>query len=236
MAFAQHAQPLNLVRRSYGLPPLGPDLRNTYTWGDYTLYADIPEMVATRNLPSHHRYLGPVLWSTHTALPEWWNHLPEDKPVIFLTLGSSGQASLLPMALNALSRLPATVIVATAGKNAIADTPANAYVTDYLPMDIATRRSKLVISGVPVIGLCSNMDQLLSMEAVERAGAGVALRGAKISSADLFLTASVMLGNSPYAQAADQLSRLLQQYDAGQRLREVVTEILAKKRKQPSSG
>jgi UDP:flavonoid glycosyltransferase YjiC (YdhE family) len=248
IAFAQHARPLNRVRRNYGLPPLGPDLRNAYTWGDYTLYADIPEMVSTCNLPANHQYLGPVLWSTHTGLPEWWDRLPDDKPVIFLTLGSSGQASLLPMALNALSRLPATVIVATAGKIAIADTPANAYITDYLPMDIATRRSKLVISnggslttyqalacGVPVIGLCSNMDQLLNMEAVERSGAGVALRGAKTSSADLFSTASVMLGNSPYAQAADQLSRLLQQYDAGQRLREVVTEILAKKRKQPSS-
>jgi UDP:flavonoid glycosyltransferase YjiC (YdhE family) len=247
MAFAQHARPLNRVRRAYGLPPLGPDLRNTYTWGDYTLYADIPEMVPTRNLPAHHRYLGPVLWSTHTPLPEWWDRLPDDKPVIFLTLGSSGQASLLPMALNALSRLPATIIVATAGKIAIADMPANAYLTDYLPMDIATRRSRLVISnggslttyqalasGVPVIGLCSNMDQLLSMGAVERVGAGVALRGAKISSADLFSTASVMLGNSPYAQAADRLSGLLQRYDAGQRLGEIVTEILAKKRKQSS--
>jgi UDP:flavonoid glycosyltransferase YjiC (YdhE family) len=248
IAFAQHARPLNRVRRNYGLPPLGPDLRNAYTWGDYTLYADLPEMVPTCNLPANHQYLGPVLWSTHTPLPEWWDRLPDDKPVIFLTLGSSGQASFLPMALNALSRLPTTVIVATAGKIAIADTPANAYITDYLPMDIATRRSKLVISnggslttyqalasGVPVIGLCSNMDQLLNMEAVERSGAGVALRGAKTSSADLFSTASVMLGNSPYAQAADQLSRLLQQYDAGQRLREVVTEILAKKRKQSSS-
>ena len=244
MAFARHAQPLNRVRRSYGLPPLGPDLRNAYTWGDYTLYADIPEMVPTCNLPVHHRYIGPVLWSTHTPLPEWWNRLPDDKPVIFLTLGSSGQASLLPMALNALSRLPATVIVATAGKITIADTPANAYVTDYLPMDIATRRSRLVISnggslttyqalanGVPVIGLCSNMDQLLNMGAVERVGAGVALRGGEMSSDDLFSAANAMLGDSPHAQAANRFSGLLQQYDAGKRLREIVTEILAKKGK-----
>jgi UDP:flavonoid glycosyltransferase YjiC (YdhE family) len=80
------------------------------------------------------------------------------------------------------------------------------------------------------------MDQLLSMEAVERVGAGIALRGAKISSADLFLTASVMLGNSPYAQAATRLSGLLQRYDAGQRLGEIVTEIFAKKGEQLSSG
>jgi len=244
MAFARHARPLNRVRRSYGLPPLGPDLRNAYTWGDYTLYADIPEIIPTCNLPAHHYYLGPVLWSTHIRLPEWWDQLPDDKPVIFLTLGSSGQASLLPIALDALSRLPVTVIVATAGKIAIADTPANAYITDYLPMDIATRRSELVISnggslttyqaltnGVPVIGLCSNMDQLLNMGAVERIGAGLTLRGAETFAADLFLAVNNLLGDSPYAQAARRLSSLLQQYDAGQRLREIVTEILAKKRK-----
>ncbi|SDA22734.1 UDP:flavonoid glycosyltransferase YjiC, YdhE family [Nitrosospira sp. Nsp18] len=247
IAFAQHARPLNRVRRNYGLPPLGPDLRNAYTWGDYTLYADIPEMVPTCNLPANHQYLGPVLWSTHTRLPEWWDQLPDGKPVIFITLGSSGQASLLPMALEALSRLPATVIVATAGKIAIVDTPANAHITDYLPMDIATRRSRLVISnggslttyqalaiGVPVIGLCSNMDQLLNMGAVERAGAGLTLRGAEISAADLFSAADAILGDSRFYQAASGLSRLLQQYDAGQRLREIVTEILAKKGKQSS--
>lgn len=241
MAFALHARPLNQVRRRFGLPPLGPDLRNVYTWGDYTLYADIPEVVPTHNLPAHHRYLGPVLWSAHTPLPDWWDRLPDDKPLVFLTLGSSGQADLLPMALTALSRLPVTVIAATAGKITLGDSPANAFIADYLPMEIATRRSQLIISnggslttyhalagGVPVIGLCSNMDQLLNMGAVRCLGAGLMLRAAKVSSSGLVTMANAMLDNPSYAQAASRVARTLAQIDSAQRFRDIVAEMLSR--------
>ncbi|MEO7780820.1 MAG: nucleotide disphospho-sugar-binding domain-containing protein [Candidatus Nitrotoga sp.] len=176
---------------------------------------------------------------TNTPLSEWWNSLPEDRPVIFLTLGSSGQADLLPMTLTALSQLPVTVIVATAGKIALADAPANAYITDYLPMDIATRHSRLVISnggslttyqalasGVPVIGLCSNMDQLLNMNAVERLGAGITLRAAKVSAASLVAAVTAVLNNPSYAQAAKWVGQTLAQTDARQSFQDIVAEIL----------
>jgi UDP:flavonoid glycosyltransferase YjiC (YdhE family) len=203
------------------------------------LYADIPEMVPTRNLPAHHRYIGPVLWSTKTPLPDWWNSLPADRPVIFLTLGSSGQAEILPMVLTALSRLPVTVIVATAGKIALADAPANAYITDYLPMDIATRRSCLVISnggsltvyqalssGVPVLGLCSNMDQLLNMNSVEKMGAGITLRAAQVSATDLVVAVTAILNNPSYAHVAQRVGQILLGTDAGQCFLDIVAEIL----------
>jgi UDP:flavonoid glycosyltransferase YjiC (YdhE family) len=247
LAFALHARPFNQVRRRFGLPPLGSDLRNVYTWGDYTLYADIPEIVPTSRLPTHHRYLGPVLWSTHTPLPEWWYSLPEDKPIVFLILGSSGQADLLPMVLTALSQLPVTVIATTAGKIALANAPANAYIADYLPMDVATRRSQLVISnggslttyqafasGVPVIGLCSNMDQLLNMSFAVRLGAGIMLRAGKASSANLLEAATAILNNTTYAQAARKVSHALAKTDAAQRFRDIVAEILRQGRN-PSS-
>lgn len=239
VAFALHARPLNRVRRKFGLPPLGSDLRNAYTWGDYTLYADIPEVVPTRDLPPNHRYLGPVLWSTKTPLPEWWNSLPEDRPVVFLTLGSSGRADLLPLVLGALSRLPVSVVVATAGKIALAAVPANAYVADYLPVDVASRRAQLVIcnggslttyqalaSGVPVIGICFNMDQLLNMQALESLGAGILLRAARTSAEDIFRTTNTILGQEAFNRAACQVGAALVRYDAGAVFRKAVVDML----------
>jgi UDP:flavonoid glycosyltransferase YjiC (YdhE family) len=239
LAFALHARPLNRVLRKFGLPPLGSDLRNVYTWGDYTLYADIPELVPINGLPPHHRYLGPVLWSSKTPLPEWWHSLPEDKPVVFLTLGSSGQADLLPMALSALSKLPVRLVVATAGKINLTNVPANAYIADYLPMDIATRRSKLVIGNggslttyqalaneVPVIGLCSNMDQMLNMNAVERLGAGIKLRAMRATSAEMLAAATTVLNDPSYTQAASRLGQSLARTDAAQRFRQFVAETV----------
>ncbi|ODT85132.1 MAG: glycosyl transferase family 1 [Nitrosomonadales bacterium SCN 54-20] len=239
IVFAQHARPLNRVRSRYGLPSLGPDLRNVYTGGDYTLYADAPQVIPIHNLPPNHYYLGPVLWSTHTPLPDWWDYLPRDKPIIFLTFGSSGQSNLLPLALEALSQLQATVMVATLGKIKIARVPANTYITEYLNVDIAIQHSQLAICnggsltvyqalahGVPVIGLCSNMDQLLNMSAVERLGAGLALRAARVTQTQLKEAARDILETTAYAQAAAQVQKHLKQIDARERFRTFVARIL----------
>lgn len=239
IAFALHARPLNHVRRRYGLPPLGHDLRAVYTWGDYTLYADVPELVPTRQLPANHRHLGPLLWSARVPLPDWWGSLPQNKPVVLLTLGSSGRADLLPMALAALSGSPITVIAATAGQIDLADVPANTYVADYLPLDSAVQRASLIIcnggslttyqalaSGVPILGICSNMDQLLNMNAIERLGAGVSLRAAQVCPISLKEAVQTLLDLPAYAQAAAQAGDHFRQIDAGQRFREFVAEAV----------
>jgi UDP:flavonoid glycosyltransferase YjiC (YdhE family) len=43
MAFAYHARPMNALRRHYGLPSIGHDLRRIYTDADLALFSDIPE-------------------------------------------------------------------------------------------------------------------------------------------------------------------------------------------------
>jgi UDP:flavonoid glycosyltransferase YjiC (YdhE family) len=240
IAFALHARPLDQVRRRYNLPPLGNDLRITYTWGDYTLYADVPELVPMRPLPANHRHLGPPLWSARMPLPDWWGDLPEDKPVVLVTLGTSGRVGLLPMALSVLSELPITLIAATAGKIDLRNVPANTFVADYLPLDSAVRRSSLVIcnggslttyqalaSGVPILGICSNMDQLLNMSAIERLGAGLYLRAARVLPAQLKGAVRALLETSTYTQAAAHAGDRFTRVDARQRFRAFVSEILA---------
>ena len=239
VAFAMHARPLNRVRCYYGLSPLGSDLRNIYTWGDYTLYADLPELVPTRPLPANHRYLGPPLWSVHAPLPDWWHYLSDNKPVILMIMGSSGHAELLPIALSALSELPITVIAATAGKIELPNVPANAFVVDYLPLDLVARRASLIIcnggslttcqaiaSGVPILGICSNMDQLLNMIAIERLGAGLCLRAASIKPAQLKEAVLTVLKTPTYARAAEQARKQFRQVDTGQRFRAFISEVL----------
>ncbi|HMM47190.1 MAG TPA: glycosyl transferase family 1 [Thiobacillaceae bacterium] len=238
-AFGMHARPFNRVRRRYGLPPLGNDLRHTYTWADHTLYADIPDLVRTRNLPANHRFLGPVFWSTQTALPGWWADLPRERPVVFLTLGSSGRAGLLPRVLDALAELPVTVVAATAGGTAPARLPANAFAADYLPMDVATVNCALVISnggslttyralamGVPVLGLCSNMDQLLNMNAVAALGAGIALRAGRANAAEIRAAVRALLDAPRYREAAERAGQAVRQHDAGREFRAFVGEVL----------
>lgn len=193
-AFAYHTLPLNRVRRENGLPSLGWDLRRIYCDGDWVAYADLPELFPLVNAAQNHVFLGPVVWSPPLPPPLWWDDLPTDRPIIYVTLGSSGVGSLLPQILAALADLPVTVIAATAGSGVEIAPPPNAWVADYLPGREAAQRSCLVIcnggsptsqqalaAGVPVIGVATNLDQFLNMAAIESAGAGATLRADRFS-------------------------------------------------------
>jgi UDP:flavonoid glycosyltransferase YjiC (YdhE family) len=235
LAFALHTRPLNRVRRAYGLPSLGFDLRRTYTDADQTLYADVPELVPTFGLPETHHYLGPILWSPDVAPPAWWDGLGSDRPLVYVTMGSSGSVGLLSMVLDALADLPVTVLAATLGQPLPRPVPSNALTADFLPGQAATARARLVVcnggsptthqalaAGVPVLGLASNMDQHLNMNAVCRLGAGALLRSDRASAAAVRAAARELLDEPRYAAAARRLAKIFSGYDAAARFKAIV--------------
>lgn len=229
-AFVLHTRPLNRVRRENGLFSLGADLRRIYGDADYILYADVPALFPTETLPSNHDYLGPILWSPQLPRPAWWDELPTDKPIIYLTLGSSGQASLLPMVLLAVSNLPVTVILATAGAAVPATLPQNVYGADFIPGSEAAARAALVIcnggsptsqqalaAGVPVLGIASNMDQFMNMEALARAGVACNLRSDRLKPVPLRELAVNMLADTALRRNVANLAQVFSAWDASHR-------------------
>ena len=241
LAFASHAVPLNRVRRRHGLASLGSDLRRIYTDADQTLYADIPQLFPPHDMPARHGYLGAIIWSPPMALPPWWQRpeLDGGRPLVYLTLGSSGQARLLPRVLQALATLPVTVLAATAGAIELDSVPGNAFVAPFLPGDAAARRASLVIcnggsptsqqaltAGVPVIGIAGNLDQFLNMHGIVAAGAGVLLRADRYREADLRRAVTRLLADSQAHQAAQQLAAAFQLYAPGARLLDRIRTLL----------
>lgn len=231
LAFALHAHPLNRIRREHGLPSLGRDLRMVYTHADRTLYADIPELVPTFDLPAHHDYLGPVLWSPDVPRPAWWDALPQDRPILYLSLGSSGPGERLPLIVDALAEMPVAVMVATAGRSRLDRHYENVYAADYLPGCEAAARSALVICnggspttsqalavGVPVLGIASNLDQYLNMSYVEAAGAGLLLRAGMITAPLLQQRVRMLLERSEYSRQARYLMERMSSYRPSARL------------------
>jgi UDP:flavonoid glycosyltransferase YjiC (YdhE family) len=216
IAFAQHCEPLNRLRRENGLPSLGADLRRVYTDADRTLYADPPaafEMEAS--MPASHRFIGPIVWSPPVPLPPWWGDVPTDRPAVYVTLGSSGSARTLATVLAALAGLPLSMLVATAGAALRQPAPANAFVAEYLPGPAAAKRAQLVIcnggsptsqqalaAGVPVLGIASNMDQFMNMGTVKRLGAGELLRADRLNAAEVRRRAHALLSSAPATNEA----------------------------------
>lgn len=238
--FALHSLPLNRVRRAYGLPHLGYDLFTVYTHADLTLYADVPELFPMSNLPDNHAFLGPILWNDAFPKPEWWDDVPEDRPLVYLTLGSSGPARHLPALVEELASLRITLVVSTARKVRLEHVPANVFVADFLPAGEVTERANLVICnggslttqqalafGVPVLGICSNLDQFLNMEAIAITGAGQLMRAGGVSIAGIRSMAEDLLGNPAYNAAAHRVAGILARCDAAERFSKLIGPLLS---------
>jgi UDP:flavonoid glycosyltransferase YjiC (YdhE family) len=239
LIFALHSIPMNRVRREWKQSLLGVDLRRVYTDADHTLYADVPGFVDTPGLPGNHHFLGPVLWSPSQALPDWWHEIGTDKPLVYVTPGSSGDHRLLGTVLEAVAERPVNVIAATAGRGTGSALPENVHAATYLPGMAAAERANLVICnggsptvqqalavGTPVLGICSNLDQYLNMQAVEAGGAGQLLRAGEATAAAIRQAVEELLVDPGYRQAAVKMAGTYRGFDAGSRFATLVEQLL----------
>jgi UDP:flavonoid glycosyltransferase YjiC (YdhE family) len=221
VVFARHAWAVNKIRREYGLPTVGYSLSRVFTEADHTLYADVAELVPTFDLPSHHHYIGPVLWSAGTT-PPWWESVPKDRPIAYVTLGSSGRSDLLPNVLQTLEGLGLGAIVSTAGRPFPGAVPPHVWASAYIPGVQAAMKADLVIcnggsatvyqalgAGVPVLGIPSNLDQYLMMHYVEKCGVGEMVRAGQASGAALTEAARRIVNEPHYRHRAESLKVLV---------------------------
>jgi UDP:flavonoid glycosyltransferase YjiC (YdhE family) len=201
LGYAQHVVPVNRVRRKYGLPSVGSDFRAALMDGDLTCFADLPEIIPTAPLPRNQSFIGPVCWSPAVSLPAWWGELCDrrgQRPLVYVTLGSSGPSDVLQKVLDGRANLPVDVIASTAGRSKPLRVPTNSRVASLLPGDRACETADLVICnggspatyqalmhGKPVIGLATNMDQFLNMGAVEDAGCGRLVRSRSVTASEV---------------------------------------------------
>lgn len=229
LVFPFHCRPLNQVRRNHGLASLGTDLRNTYTDADAVLYADIPETLALPRAPENHHFLGPILWSPPIPYPDWWHTLP-DHPIVYATPGSSGHARLLPMVIEALSDLPLSLLVSSAGSADSIPRKPNIFSAEYLPGTECAARASLVIcnggsptcqqayaAGVPVLAIPSNLDQYLNVGPLAGMGAAEVVRADRATPSAIREASMRLLQSESAKTAASHIASLYKQYNATER-------------------
>jgi UDP:flavonoid glycosyltransferase YjiC (YdhE family) len=70
---------------------------------------------------------------------------------------------------------------------------------------------------VPVIGIASNLDQFLNMQAIEAAGAGVLIRGDRVTDAGLRVAVERVLRAASHRLAAQSLAGSFERFRAAER-------------------
>lgn len=221
VAFAIHTIPINTVLRKYRLPEIAPDIRSYFSHGDYTAYPNDAGLYRLRKpLPPEHAFIGPLLWSAQVPKPSWWDGLPPEKPVVYVSLGSTGEPKLLHAVFRVLGELPISVIAATAARGNPAQLPGNVFLAEFIPGMEAARRSRFVVcnggamsgqqalsAGVPFLGLISNMDQMLYSRAVQQAGACELMRESEVSEDSLRGVVQALLSEDRYRIAAQKIAQ-----------------------------
>lgn len=244
--FHIHAKSYQSAAKHYGLRVAGLDMVSLYTQGDFTAYADLPEFSRVKDLGNNEFFLGPVLWSPAIPLPDWWDLPPQqEKPMIYVNLGSSGKSTLLNQIFNYLDELDVVVLAGTGKEKLKTAHPKNKfYFSDYLPGDAAAARAALVIcnggspttyqalsQGVPVLGIASNFDQHLNMKTIESLGVGILLSSHSFSKQHFIKSVSIALEERDMKNRALEIQRKISSWDTQIHFCKILEEALLSTKK-----
>jgi UDP:flavonoid glycosyltransferase YjiC (YdhE family) len=190
LVFRNFGAALNSVRRCFALPPLN-DFREHYSAGTYCAYPDLPEAFSALDLPDRHFFLGPVIWSPHGLLSPDLSKFSNRRPLVYVTLGGSGNAKVLPAVLTQLlaqnCNLAITGVKANEANNLRVRIPAlagRAIFEEFCsPTELLKHAAfttchggsgtiyQSLAAGVPVLCLPHNQDQILAVETAQKTGA-----------------------------------------------------------------
>lgn len=212
------ARPFNKVSKKYGLGNLG-NLLDVYTSGDLVLYLDVPELVTMKIRHDNERAIGPVVYSIQNESADWISNAgPSNLPWVYISMGSSGPAHMIPEIMKAIADLPVFAFISTAGRDIGPVTAKNIFVADYLPADLIIQKSIGVIcsggssngyqaleKGVPFVAIPGNLDQFQFSQAVSERGAAVLLRPENLSAESIKEAFNKLINQAQYKTAAQQL-------------------------------
>ncbi len=178
-------RPYRRLLAYYGLEPKR-DLWELFL-GDLNLVLDSELLAPTRPLPENFVRVGPVHWEPSSPEPEWLVEWTSRRPVIYVTLGSTGHPQLFRRVLEVLGRTPYRVLMTTGGQICFApeEIPENVRVEAFLPGRLVMERSDLVIchggagtiyqaiaAGTPCLIVATHFEQELLGQEIEERGAG----------------------------------------------------------------
>jgi UDP:flavonoid glycosyltransferase YjiC (YdhE family) len=179
-----------------------------------------PEFVAgARRVP-----LRPVGWSDSDELPAGIEGRDRSRPLVYLTLGSTGQsqAHLLAEAVRGLAALDADVLVATGpavAVEALGEVPSNVRLESWVAQSKLLPHVDLAVhhggsgttlgafsAGAPQLLLPQGADQFTNAEAVVAAGVGAQLIGDELTADAVRENAGRLLADSTVADAVRALA------------------------------
>lgn len=211
---------------------------------DLTLLPDIPEYFPTRNLPADYHYIGPITLRQELPPPAWWPPKTGDKPLVYITMGTTGISNFFEIVYKLISSSEMAAIITTAGQGKqLATVEGSIYIEEMMDGDMVMEACDLVVChggngtiyqalqhGKPIIGIPTIPDQSFNMRRVEALGIGCTLTWKEfINNQDSLLKAiSYIKGNRNFFEQAEKVKSLLSTYNAPKAAADLIERIMGK--------
>jgi UDP:flavonoid glycosyltransferase YjiC (YdhE family) len=224
------------LRAKSGLASLGYDLRRCYTDADLRLFANFPALFPEARPHAGADFIGPIAWSPDANGNI--DFLSGDQPLVYITMGSSGDLRILGQIIPIVEGLGSRIVVTTAGRPLqIKPQNPNTKIFDFLPGAAVCQQASLVVCnggspttnqalrcGVPVLGIAHNMDQFLNMRTIENYGAGLLVRSDHTNTSSLRKTVQTLMTSPQFTERARALAQSLPEELPG--LENFITRLL----------
>ena len=215
----------NRWRSANGLRPY--DLHLESFEGDLNLLTDVPAYSPCDDLPPTFRYVGPLFWEPDLAVPDWLGDWRKERPLVYLSFGSTGLGDYFPVVLELLARRDVDVIVTTGGLAEIPDPPPGVRVAEILPGSTVLEKADLLVchggngtiyqalaQGVPLVGIPTCITQEIEMDQVERLGCGIQINEVRFRVTELAEAIDRVLADRSYTAAAERAAEAIRRWDA----------------------
>ncbi|HEY9851906.1 MAG TPA: nucleotide disphospho-sugar-binding domain-containing protein [Leptolyngbyaceae cyanobacterium] len=207
--------------------------------GDYTLVTDIPDLTGVGSLPDKWYYVGPIFAKLKVEIPKTILNLPKDKPIIYFSMGSSGNRVIIKEILESFSQMPYRVISPMKLRLQEMDVkvPDNVLLVDWIPAHKVNPLADLAVihggqgtvqtacvSGTPIVGIGMQPEQEKNIDFIVQKGAGIRLKKNEFTAKSLQNTIEEILANSQARQKAKEIQEILQAWDGPANVAKFISE------------
>jgi len=235
------ARPYNKIGEKYDLNKFKNFLK--VIEGDYTLLADIPEWVNLPKVRSNIHYVGPLPARINAEIPKELENLPEDKPIIYFAMGSSGRPKLVKEIIEGFKDKPYCVIapVKSHMENMDVEVPTNVIVTGFLPAHRVNPMAAISVihggqntvmqaslSETPIVGMGMHPEQEANLEACVRKGFAIRLNKWRDKSSDVLYSIDKLLHDDEAKEEVTKFQKQLQKWNGPQNAAKFLHETFAK--------
>lgn len=169
------------------------DIRDLFVSPDINLIADLPDLMPSKPMPEGCHYVGPLFWGDDAAFEastmDVLNSLDQESPLIYLTLGSTGDSAGLAGLWEELGGLPYHFLVSGWQSDEAISVPENVTLAGFVSAPKVLERASLVVchggngsiyqalaQGVPLLTMPTFFDQEIQSDQVEEYGVGSRIR------------------------------------------------------------